>query len=112
MYKKRPIYSATLCRVLGVNPLCVICTMSQAKKRVPKKRKTYPKLSPVAKRIKELRIKSGRSKEAFAADVDLSRTLYASYENGANITVVNLMRIIEGLGVTTRQFFDTDEFDK
>ena len=82
----------------------------QIKKKPAGKRKTYPELLPIAHRIKVLRIKSGRSKEAFAADVDIARTLYATYENGANITAVNLLKIIRGLGTTPREFFDTDDF--
>lgn len=85
--------------------------MPKAKKKLTSKRNTYSELMPIAHRIKVLRIKSGRSKEAFAADIDLSRTLYASYENGANITAINLLKIIRGLGISTREFFNVEDFE-
>lgn len=64
-------------------------------------------------RIKELRNNLGMSQEAFAHHIDMARTYFAEVEIGKrNISVRNLLKITNGLGVTLDQFFDSSLFDE
>lgn len=57
-------------------------------------------------RIKELRQSTGLSQEKFALKIDMDRTYYASVENGKrNISIVNLEKIANGLGVSLSELF-------
>lgn len=86
--------------------LYVFCSMAK-KKRAPK---VSPDMAKLGSRIETLRKQSGRSKESFAADAELSRTLYPKYEKGANITYRSLLRIIAALDITVAEFF-SEGFD-
>ena len=58
------------------------------------------------KRIKELRTKKGISQEKFALDIEMDRTYLASVEAGRrNISVLNIKKIADGLGVTLSELF-------
>ena len=64
-------------------------------------------------RIKELRAKTGLSQESFAWGIGMARTYFAEVETGErNMSLVNLERIADGLGVTLTEFFDSELFDK
>lgn len=64
-------------------------------------------------RIKELRNDLGMSQEAFAHHIDMARTYFAEVEVGKrNISMRNLLKITNGLGVTLEQFFDSPLFDE
>lgn len=57
-------------------------------------------------RIKELRNNLGISQEKFALSIDMDRTYYASVESGKrNISIVNIEKIAQGLGVTLEELF-------
>lgn len=61
----------------------------------------------VGKRIRELRQSKGLSQEAFALKIGLDRTYVASVEKGRrNISIVNLEKIWNGLGITPIEFFN------
>lgn len=63
-------------------------------------------LIKLASRIKQLREKAGYSSyEVFAYEKGFSRSLYWSYEKGANITYLNLLKLIDAFGVTQEEFF-------
>lgn len=65
----------------------------------------------VGLRIKELRAGLGLSQEAFAYSIEMSRTYFAEVETGKrNISIENIERIARGLGVSLREFFDSDLF--
>ena len=56
--------------------------------------------------IKNKRIEKGISQEKFALSIDMDRTYLASVEAGKrNISIVNLEKIILGLGLTFPEFF-------
>ena len=58
------------------------------------------------KRIKELRTKTGDSQEKFALKIGMDRTYYASVESGKrNISIVNIKKIADGLGVSLQELF-------
>ncbi len=58
-------------------------------------------------RIKELRSGTGLSQEKFALQIDMDRTYYASVESGKrNISIVNIKKIADGLGVTLSKLFE------
>jgi transcriptional regulator with XRE-family HTH domain len=66
----------------------------------------------VGLRIKELRAGLGLSQEAFAYSIEMSRTYFAEVETGKrNVSIENIERIADGLGVSLREFFDSDLFD-
>lgn len=57
-------------------------------------------------RIKELRQKTGLSQEKFALNIEMDRTYFASVEAGKrNISIVNIKKIADGLGVTLSELF-------
>lgn len=62
-------------------------------------------------RIKELRGGLGLSQEAFAYSIEMSRTYFAEVETGKrNISIENIDRIAKGLGISLREFFDSELF--
>lgn len=57
-------------------------------------------------RLKELRKKNGfGSQENFANICDLSRTQYSRYENGMNLTMLLLFKILKVHKITLEEFF-------
>lgn len=63
-------------------------------------------------RIKELRAGLGVSQEAFAYSIGMSRTYLAEVEIGKrNVSIENISRIADGLGVSLRVFFDSELFE-
>lgn len=58
-------------------------------------------------RIKQLRSNIGLSQEKFALKIDMDRTYFSSVENGKrNISIVNLKKIADGLGVSLSELFN------
>ena len=71
-----------------------------------------PKMS-VGLRIKELRAELGMSQEVFAYSIEMSRTYFAEVETGKrNVSIENIDRIARGLGVSLKEFFNSDLFVK
>lgn len=65
----------------------------------------------VGLRIKELRNTLGYSQETLAYSIEMSRTYLAEVEIGKrNISIENIDRIAQGLGVSLKEFFDSDLF--
>lgn len=63
-------------------------------------------LSKVSKKLKELRIKAGyTSYETFAHDFELDRKQYWRMENGANITLNSLLKLVVIHKLSLREFF-------
>jgi len=62
----------------------------------------------LGKRIRELRTNNtGLSQEKFAYKIEMDRTYFASVEAGKrNISIANLTKIADGLGVTLSELFD------
>ena len=61
----------------------------------------------IVKRVKELRSKLGKSQEELADLAGLDRTYITSVECGRrNISIVNIEKLSNALGVTLRDFFD------
>ena len=58
-------------------------------------------------RIRELRKETGLSQEKFALKIEMDRTYFASVEAGRrNISIVNIKKIADGLGVTLSELFE------
>lgn len=58
-------------------------------------------------RIKDLRLKTGLSQEKFALKIGMDRTYFSSVESGKrNVSIVNIEKIAQGLGVTLCELFD------
>ena len=67
----------------------------------------------VGLRIKELRNALGYSQETIAYSIEMSRTYFAEVETGKrNISIENIDRIAQGLGVSLKEFFNSDLFAK
>lgn len=65
----------------------------------------------VGLRIKELRNALGYSQETLAYSIEMSRTYLAEVEIGKrNRSIENIDRIAQGLGVSLKEFFDSDLF--
>jgi transcriptional regulator with XRE-family HTH domain len=63
--------------------------------------------SLMGKRITELRKNAGyTSQETFAYDADIPRALYGRYEQGANLTINSLYRILKHHKITFEEFFN------
>ena len=66
----------------------------------------------VGVRIKELRGETGLSQESFANKINMARTYFAEVETGKrNVSIRNLLKITNGLGVTLEKFFDSELFE-
>ena len=64
----------------------------------------------LGKRIRELRLRTGRSQEKFAAAAGLDRTYYAGIERGErNPSVKQLAKISAALGVPIGALFTVSE---
>ena len=69
-------------------------------------------LELIARKIKYLRIKSGYSNyEDFAYDADIARAQYGKYENGANLMITTLMKILKHHNMTLADFFNLEITD-
>lgn len=63
-------------------------------------------LKKIGNRIKFYRKNLGLSQEKFALTVEMDRTYFSAVENGKrNISVLNLDKIINGLGISYSEFF-------
>ncbi len=61
-------------------------------------------------KIQLLRKERGLSQEKFALLIDMDRTYYASVEAGKrNISLVNIKKIADGLGVSISHLFENIE---
>ncbi|MFD2863680.1 helix-turn-helix domain-containing protein [Mucilaginibacter antarcticus] len=67
----------------------------------------------VGLRIRELRNQIGISQEALANKAEIDRTYVTDVENGRrNISIENLEKLVEALGVHFKDFFDAPNFNK
>ena len=65
----------------------------------------------VGQRIKELRKELNLSQEALANEAEVDRTYMTDVENGRrNISVESLQKIMNGLEITFKEFFDHELF--
>ena len=71
----------------------------------------YDIRSKIGLRIKELRAERGVSQEEFANLIGMSRSYFGEVETGKrNVAVLNLEKIVTGLGVSLEEFFASDYF--
>lgn len=76
------------------------------KKKEVQKKTTNKDVKKIAERIKELRIKKGyQSYEVFAFEHGINRSQYGKYEQGENMRIESLLKVIKALGVTPEDFF-------
>lgn len=72
---------------------------------------TQEYLKKLGRRIKELRIKKGYSNyEYFAYEHGIGRAQYGKYETGGNIQFDTLLKIINALNISLKDFF-SEGFD-
>lgn len=93
--------------------------MTKQKKRVERKKATLGHfnhdafLTKLSNRIKNVRKEKGfKSYELFAYDIEVSRAGMSKYEAGNfdDIRMRTLLKIIDGLGMTPKEFF-SEGFD-
>ena len=66
----------------------------------------------IGTRIRELRDISKMSQKDLAYTSDLDRSYIASVENGQrNISIVNIEKVAQALGVSLKEFFKTEIFE-
>ncbi len=67
----------------------------------------------VGLRIRELRNGIGISQEALANKAEIDRTYVTDVENGRrNISIENLAKLVNALGIEFKDFFDAPNFSK
>lgn len=67
----------------------------------------------VGRRIKEIRLAKNLSQEDCAFNSELNRTYFGSVERGErNISIINLNKICNSFGISLKEFFDSDIFNK
>ena len=65
----------------------------------------------VGLRIKQLRAATNMTQDRLAYTIDISRSYLAEVETGKrNVSMINLERICDGLGVTLEEFFSDELF--
>lgn len=63
-------------------------------------------LQKMGKRIRELRIKKGYSNlDIFAYDHGFARAQYGRYENGEDLRLTTLIRLVNAFEITLEEFF-------
>jgi transcriptional regulator with XRE-family HTH domain len=63
-------------------------------------------LQRIAKKLKQLRLNKGyKSYETFAVDYELDRKQYWRIENGSNITLATLIKVLKIHRVSLKKFF-------
>lgn len=66
----------------------------------------------VGVRIKQLRAEQKLSQVDFAGKIGMARSYFAEVETGKrNVSMRNLIKIVDGLEVTLEEFFDSELFD-
>ncbi len=66
------------------------------------------RIQKISQKIKELRINAGYSSaENFAYDNNLNRVQYWRVENGANITIKTLLKVIDIHKISISEFFSS-----
>ncbi|MCO5259671.1 MAG: helix-turn-helix transcriptional regulator [Crocinitomicaceae bacterium] len=64
-------------------------------------------MTQISSALKRLRIEKGYSNyDHLAYDIGMSRSQYGAYENGQNITLLTLMKILNHFGMTLVDFFE------
>ena len=79
----------------------------RAKKASPESDK---RLAVIGAKLRALRKAKGyKSSEKFAFDHDLPRVGYGNHEQGANLTMTSLLRLLDIHGLTLHEFFSDTE---
>lgn len=80
-------------------------------KKPPVELDTEEQLQKLGARIKSLRIKEGyKSYEYFAYDHNISRAQFGRYEQGQDLRVSSLIKVVSAFGMTLEEFF-SEGFD-
>lgn len=64
-------------------------------------------MTQISSALKRLRIEKGYSNyDHLAYDIGMSRSQYGAYENGQNVTLLTLMKILNHFEMTIADFFE------
>lgn len=81
-------------------------TMTREKKQLSKA--TQKQLKNLGKKLKALRIEKGYSNyEIFSYENKIGRSQYGKYEQGSDMTVSTLFKLIEIHGLSVKEFFSS-----
>lgn len=70
-------------------------------------------MNEIASALKRLRIEKGyKNYDILAYDMGMSRSQYGAYENGQNLTLATLMKILNYFNMTIFDFFDFIRLNK
>jgi transcriptional regulator with XRE-family HTH domain len=84
---------------------------SSGKKQNPKAYDPDAVLRKMGERIKALRIAKGFSSyEYFAYEHNISRAQFGRYENGQDLRISSLVKLVNAFGITLEEFF-SEGFD-
>jgi len=78
--------------------------------RKPHNEYTKKQLENLGKRIKILRKEQNSSYEQFAFKHEIHRVQYGRYENGGDMKFSSLMRVLQALDISPKEFF-SEGFD-
>ena len=71
-----------------------------------KKPQSEEQLIKLGKRLRELRIEKGYTNyEQFAFDNEIPRAQYGRYENGSDLRLSSLIKVLDALGIPLAEFF-------
>ena len=65
----------------------------------------------LSKRLKELRIQSGKTQETFAHEAGWDKQSYNRNEKGKGTTIYTINKVCSELGITLKEFFDSPLFN-
>jgi len=70
---------------------------------------TKRELKKIGKRLRELRIKKGYTNyELFAFDNEIARAQYGRYENGSDLKMSSLIKVLLALNISLEDFFNEE----
>jgi len=78
--------------------------------RKPHNEYTKKQLENLGKRIKSLRKEQESNYEQFAYKHEINRVQYGRYENGGDMKFSSLMRVLQALDISPKEFF-SEGFD-
>ncbi len=98
------LISGIFLEVISFSIYVLFCCMSQKNKDLAPH--YDPFFKAVGRRLKEVRIKAGYTNyEKFAIEHDIGRSQYLRYENGENLNLKTLAKILIALKMEPEDFF-------
>jgi hypothetical protein len=95
----------------GIRLFYIMEKVKKSQKKAGKEKEGSGELKKLGERIRSLRIKKGYSNyENFAFQHDIPRAQFGRYERGEDLRYSSLIKVLEALNVTVKEFF-SEGFD-